>query len=195
MKSGGRGTRTRSAMLNFVGVRMQIRKATTEDIEALGRFYDNEVSWMDAHGCNYPRWTYLGYPTTSTVEWTIGEGTQFICTEGEEILGAFMLNTDPLGPYEKVPWSKVLQRGEYMVIHMLSTSHEHFGEGLGKAMTEYCIALAKSLGFKGIRLDVVPGNIPAMRLYESCGFRYVGDCDLEKGVEKIPIFSLFELDF
>ena len=174
---------------------MEIRKATSEDIDALGEYYDTEVEWMDFHGCNYPKWTYKGYPTKNTVKWTIGEGTQYLCTEGGEIVGAFMINTDPSGTYEKVTWSRNLKLGEYMVIHMLSASHQHFGEGLGKAMTEYCVALAKSRGFKGIRLDVVPGNLPAIRLYESCGFNYVGDCDLERGVAKIPIFSLFELDF
>ena len=36
---------------------MQIRKAITEDIAALGKFYDDETRWMDAHDCNYPLWT------------------------------------------------------------------------------------------------------------------------------------------
>ena len=174
---------------------MQIRKATKEDIVPLGRFYDAEVKWLDEHDCNYPLWTYKGYPTQSTVKWTIGEGTQFICTKGEEILGAFMLNTDPLGAYENAQWTKALQRGEYMVIHMLSVSHKHLGKGIAKAMTRYCMDVAKAGGFQGIRLDVVPGNLPAKRLYEGCGFHYVGDVDLEKGVEKIPLFSLFELNF
>jgi len=174
---------------------MQIRKATKEDIVRLGRFYDAEVKWMDENHCNYPLWTYQGYPTTATVEWTVSEGTQFVCTEGEEILGTFMLNTDPLGPYEKVPWSKALQRGEYMIIHMLAVAHEHYGEGIAGAMTNFAVDYAKSHGFKAVRLDVVPTNTPAKKLYETCGFRYVGDCDLEKGVEKIPLFSLFEFNF
>ena len=89
---------------------MQIRKATKEDIESLGRFYDKEVMWMDAHDCNYPLWTYKGYPTEDTVRWAISEGTQFICLEKKEIIGSFMLNTDPLGAYDKLPWSRELKQ-------------------------------------------------------------------------------------
>ena len=174
---------------------MQIRKCVETDIIPLGRFYDEEVKWLDDHHRNYPLWTYRGYPTQSTVEWTIGEATQFICTEGEEILGSFMLNTDPLGAYDKVPFCNKLQQGEYMILHMLSVSHLHTGKGIAKAMTNFAVDYAKELGYKAIRLDVVPTNLPARRLYEGFGFHYVGDYDLEKGVEKIPLFSMYEFNF
>ena len=174
---------------------MQIRKCVEKDIIPLGRYYDEEVKWFDDHHCNYPMWTYKEYPTLSTVEWTIGEGTQFICTEGEEILGSFMLNTDPLGAYKKVPFSKKLQPCECVVVHMLSVSHLHARKGIGKAMTNYAIEYAKEKGFKAIRLDVVPTNTPARRLYEGLGFHYVGDFDLERGIEKIPLFSMYEFNF
>ena len=62
-------------------------------------------------------------------------------------------------------------------------------------MVAYCINNARSKGDKGIRLDVVPNNIPAKRLYESWGFRYVGDADLERGIEEIPLFSMYERNF
>lgn len=174
---------------------MQIRKCVKEDIVPLGRYYDEEVKWLDAHDCNYPLWTYKGYPTENTVRWTIGEGTQFVCTEGDEILGSFMLNIDPLGAYEKAPWSVDLQQGEYMILHMLSVSHHHTGKGIAKAMTAFAKTYAKEHGYRAVRLDVVPTNTPAKKLYEGCGFHYVGDFDLEKGVEKIPLFSLFECNF
>ena len=127
---------------------MQIRKCVETDIIPLGRFYDEEVKWLDDHHCNYPLWTYKGYPTQSTVEWTIGEATQFICTEGEEILGSFMLNTDPLGAYDKVPFCNKLQQGEYMILHMLSVSHRHTGKGIAKAMTNFAVDYAKELGIE-----------------------------------------------
>lgn len=174
---------------------MIIRKALQSDIVALGKFYDEQVRWMDENECNFPKWTYKGYPTESTVRWTIGEGTQFLCVEGDEIVGAFVLNTDPMGAYDRVHWSRPFKQGEYLIIHMLVTSHQHLGEGIGKAMTEYCIAAAKNNNFLGIRLDVVPGNIPAVRLYEKCGFHFLEEADLERGVEKIPTFLMFECDF
>ena len=174
---------------------MQIRKCVESDIIPLGKFYDDEVKWLDDNDCNFPLWTCQGYPTTSTVAWTIGEGTQFICTEGEEIVGSFMLNTDPLGAYDTVPFKRQLEQGDYMILHMLSVSHRHTGKGIAKAMTAFAIKYAKEHGFKAIRLDVVPTNLPARRLYEGLGFHYAGDYDLKKGVEKIPLFSMYELNF
>ena len=48
------------AMLYFVGVKMQIRKCVETDIIPLGRFYDEEVKWLDDNDCNYPLWIYKG---------------------------------------------------------------------------------------------------------------------------------------
>ena len=62
-------------------------------------------------------------------------------------------------------------------------------------MVEFCIQYAKDKNYKGLRLDVVPDNIPAKRLYENCGFQYVGDVDLERGIEAIPVFSMYEFNF
>ena len=105
---------------------------------------------------------------------------------------AFVLNEDPQGNYEKVIWNKELSRGEYMVCHTLATSSQVYGKGIGKQMVEYCIQYAKSRGYRAVRLDVVPDNIPARKLYEKCGFVYVGDVDLERGIEAIPEFSMYE---
>lgn len=36
---------------------------------------------------------------------------------------------------------------------------------------------------------------PARKLYEKNGFTYAGDVDLERGIEDIPVFSLFKLNW
>lgn len=61
-----------------------------------------------------------------------------------------------------------------------------------KEMVEYCIRYAKEHGYSAIRLDVVPDKVPARKLYEKCGFQYAGDVDLERGIEMIPVFSMYE---
>ena len=38
-------------------VEMQIRKSEESDIEAVGKFYDEVILWLDAH-INYPKWQY-----------------------------------------------------------------------------------------------------------------------------------------
>jgi len=46
--------------------------------------------------------------------------------------------------------------------------------GIGKAMIEYLIELAKQIGFEQMDLEVVDGNDNAKHLYEKCGFVETG---------------------
>lgn len=173
---------------------MRIRKCTQEDILKVGVFYDEVVQHLE-DTINYPKWVYKIYPSEDSVRMKMQENSQFLCEEDGEIIGAFVLNDDPDGAYEKVTWSKALIEGEYMVCHTLATAPNQQGKGLGRTLVEFCVSYAKEQGFKGIRLDVVPDNTPARRLYEKCGFNYVGDVDLERDIEAIPLFSMYELNF
>ena len=59
-------------------------------------------------------------------------------------------------------------------------------------MVRFCVDKAKSNGFQALRVDIVPENLPAKKLYEKNGFTWAGDADLERGIENIPVFSLYE---
>lgn len=52
----------------------------------------------------------------------------------------------------------------------ISVEMEYWGLGIGRAMTEACIACAKRAGYEQLELDVVSGNTSAVALYESVGF-------------------------
>jgi len=49
-----------------------------------------------------------------------------------------------------------------------------WGRGIGRALTESCIALARQAGFSQLELDVVADNEAAIALYRSCGFLEYG---------------------
>jgi len=57
------------------------------------------------------------------------------------------------------------------------------GCGVGKALLEHAAVLGKKQGVKAIRMDTYEENLPAVRLYEKCGFKYMGMVDL--GLEEI----------
>ena len=175
-------------------MKMKIRKCEIADVNAVGEFYDEVVKAL-CESVNYPKWTYRVYPSTDFAREMTLAGEQYVCTDGEEIIGAFVFNNDPQGAYENAQWGRKLQRGEYGVCHALAIKTSLQGKGLGGQIVDFCIDKAKELGYKAIRLDVVPSNLPARKLYEKCGFRYVGDADLERGYEQIPLFSLLELNF
>ena len=172
---------------------MKIQICREADVAAAGAFYDGVVLWLDHH-INYPKWMYKIYPSESWVKQMTETGEQYICVDGKKIVGAFVLNADPQGNYRKGNWSLDLPDGDYMVLHALAIDPELQGRGLGAEVVRFCTEKAKAEGYKALRLDIVPGNIPAKKLYEKTGFRYVVDADLERGIAHIPTFSLFELN-
>lgn len=173
---------------------MKIRKAEQSDVKTAGEFYDKVVKYLVEH-INYPKWKYGIYPSEASVKAAVDKGEQFVLEDCGKIVGAFVLNSDPQGRYSNGRWSKPLNEGEYFVIHALAVDFERRGEGLGKRSVEFCLGFAAAHGAGGVRLDVVPSNIPARKLYESLGFTYAGDADLERGTEDIPLFSLYEKNF
>ena len=163
-----------------------------EDITTVGVFYDKIVEYLDLH-VNYPKWRYKDYPSEDSVRQMTSTGSQFIIEDDDRIIGAFVLNTDPQGDYDRGSWSRDLPVGSYMIIHTLAIAPEYQGRGLACEVISYCIETARKNGFKAIRLDIVPTNTPAAHLYEKNGFSYAGTVDLQRGIEGIPEFSLYEL--
>jgi len=170
---------------------MIIRLCHEEEVAAVGAFYDSVVKYLCEH-INYPKWTYLEYPSRDFAAKMTAERSQFVCMEHNRIVGAFVLNDDPQGAYENAVWDRKLSRGEYAVCHALATAPSLQRKGIGKQIVEFCISFAQEHDFKAIRLDVVPDNLPAKKLYEKCGFIYRGEADLERGIAEIPVFSMYE---
>lgn len=175
------------------GTGLEIRKCREEDIPEAGRFYDRVVEWLDQH-INYPKWTYKEYPSETSVRNQTRDGGQYLCLEDGKIVGAFVLNDDPEGSYWKGRWERELAEGSYLVIHALAVDPKRQREGIASEIVRYCIDRARSGGYQAVRLDIVPDNHPARALYEKHGFRYAGDADLDRNIDEIPLFSLFELN-
>lgn len=153
---------------------VEIKKCSLEDIGLVGKFYDDEILYMDEHGLNYPKWIYQTYPSQTSVKEATKSGTQYFCTVELRVCGAFVLDENPGGLYQKGDWKADLNQGEYLIIHALSVAHEFSGKRIGCAIVKYCIEYAKSMDYKAVRIDVVPSNLPAIRLYEKMGFTLCG---------------------
>ncbi len=170
---------------------MQIIKCTEADWEAAAEFYDKVTAYLEQHR-NYPKWTHGGYPGKESTGQAIRNGVQYLCLDGEQAAGAFILNEDPMGDYSAGDWSVSLPEGSYLVIHTLAADPERYHRGIGKFMVAYCIETAKEKGYSALRLDVVPSNLPAKRLYEAMEFRFAGTRDLKRDIPEIPVFDLYE---
>lgn len=51
---------------------------------------------------------------------------------------------------------------------------EYCGKGIGKLLFEHLEKAASTLGFEQMELEVIADNLPAIHLYESCGFKKTG---------------------
>ena len=171
---------------------MDIRKCTVDEAAIVGEFYDATVKFMDDNGVNYPRWLYKIFPTTDYAVDAARAGNQFICAAGEEILAAFVLSEDPEGDYSKGAWSQDLKVGEFLVIHALAVTPQFQRRGLGKKIIDYCANYAAAKNYRALRLDIVPSNFPAQKLYEACGFKFVGAADLGRTFSGIERFCMYE---
>lgn len=171
-----------------------ILKCDESHLDTLIAFYNEVVDYLNST-VNYCQWVRDGYPARKSISRAIANQTQYLCLCGDNAAGAFILNDDPMGAYDRGSWKQTLNEGEYMVIHTLAVSPSFFQKGIGQYMVKYCLTEARKQGFKAVRLDVVPGNIPAENLYEKAGFTSAGIVDLGKGLETIPLFSLYEFNF
>ena len=170
---------------------MEIIHCTTEHLDSAAAFYDAVTAYLAAH-INYPKWTHGAYPARESIRAAIGKGSQYLCMDGDRAVGGFVLNNDPEGAYEYGDWQIALEKGDYMVIHTLAVSPDAYGRGIARQMVEFCLQTAKERGFPAVRLDVVPDNHPARRLYEKMGFTFAGERDLLRNIDGIPAFALYE---
>ena len=172
---------------------MDFIKCKKEHVDVVTQMYRRCVEALEK-GVNYPKWSD-GHPSNEYIAESIVHGELFACISKGEILGATVLSENPEGRYELGEWKTKLNRGDYLVVHTLAVSPDHGRKGVGSFMVDGCINHAKRNGYKAIRLDVVAENIPAVELYKKKGFSFAGTKDLQRNIEYIPTFDLYELNF
>lgn len=172
---------------------MKLIKCEEEQLDLVSDMYRRVVEYLN-ETINYPKWSE-DYPCRESVREAIRKGEQYACVENGEILGAVVLNDNPGGNYEAGDWSRKLERGEYLVIHTLAVDLSARHRGIGRYMVERCAKVAAREGYKAVRTDVVPDNVPAINLYKQNGFTFAGEKDLLRGKDDIPLFDLYELNF
>ena len=172
---------------------LEFIKCTPEILNKVFTMYEHCVKKLE-ETINYPKWT-KSHPSREYVEKAVENNELFACVKNETILGALVLSENPEGNYSLGNWTSNLKKGEYLAIHILAVDPEYFRSGIGVFLVKNAIAFAKKNGYKALRLDVVPGNIPAKKLYETNGFTYAGKKDLQRNIAEIPFFELYELNF
>ncbi len=135
---------------------LEIRPYAPQDLDALRRIGEEIL----ADGSVFPFESLQGVLD----HWLApGLHTFVACLDGE-VLGSY-----ELGPNRPDRGSHVANAG-YMVAQSAR------GRGVGQAMGEHSLELARSLGYRAMQFNqVVSTNLSAVRLWQRIGFRIVGE--------------------
>ena len=160
---------------------MKFRAAGLQDLPALKTTYEKIVEdlirnniniWNEAYPCGF-------------FEEDILRDRLFVLMDRETLISAFALCAP--SDYEgTVQWEAPEAKALYLFRFAVNLDFLH--QGLGVKTLELAEAAAKQRGAEYLRLFVVDYNTPAIRLYESCGYRKadgVFDNDIGRGEEAI----------
>ena len=143
---------------------MDIRPALEEEYEAVGAL---SVAGYDADG-------YLTYPDGTFDDGYAGwladaasrahTSTLLVAIDGDELVGT--VTWCPYGSGD-AQLAKEPHQGEFRT---LSIAPEARGRGIGRALVEHCLDLARSAGLTEVLLFSLREMVPAHRLYDRLGF-------------------------
>ena len=156
---------------------IQIRPAGPGEGERVLRFYDALICAME--GSEYsPRWQSGIYPEDDMLLSAVERGEMYLALREERLVGAMVLNRSFHEGYADVPWPSGAKPEQAMCIHLLCVWPECFRQGIGRRLVEAAAETARRQGARVLRLDVLEGNLPAERLYRSCGFAFAAHREL-----------------
>ena len=171
---------------------MEIRQAKISELNDVMQFYYDITD--DMKGSEFkPGWEKDVYPTREAVQNAIQNDELFIAVIDKTVVASMILNHECTDGYENASWNISATPEEIISIHALGVSVKQQGKGISKQMVQKAIDYCMSQNIKAIRLDVLGGNIPASKLYESMGFKYIETLKLFYEDTGLTDFLLYEL--
>ena len=170
---------------------LNISLATADDLPAVAKLYDDVTAYLESN-VNYCGWRRGLYPIQQDAEQALEQSCLYVAKLENEVVGSFVLSQKFEPAYEAANWSLPSDYNNLFVIHIFAAHPAFSGRGIGRKMLEYVAELARSQGMSSLRLDTYEKNLPAIAVYESCGFRFVGKVDLGKGDWGLDWFNCYE---
>lgn len=155
---------------------LSFRLAKKEDLPVLFDLYKRGIEGMQKAGID--QWD-KNYPNEQTITEDVECGDLHLCICEGEIAAAFALNREVEEEYETANWEK--PEAYFIAMHRLCVSPDFQRRGIGRACMLEIERFAKENGYDAIRLDTFSKNTKALPMYESLGFREVGEAFWRKG--------------
>jgi len=162
-----------------------------KDIDELENLYNSVNDYLEK-GVNYSGWKKGVYPIREDAIDGIKNGDLFIAKLNDTIVGSFILNHKPEIAYFNAKWEFESDYSDVFVIHTFVVHTNFMKCNIGKKLIDFAGKYSIESKVKSIRLDVYEGNVPAIRLYEKCDFKYIDTVDLGLGQYGLDWFKLYE---
>lgn len=178
---------------------LTLARAREDDLPRIVDLYQRVID--SVAGTEYDVFWKLGArPTLQELQDAIAAREMLLCLQAPvpgdggqpELLGAAVLNNTQAPGYEQVPWQLDAPASEVFCLHLFCVSPSHAHRGLGSRFLQLVLAEARARGARSVRLDVLPNNVPAQRLYKKNGFIDHGFFHLFYGEGLLTDFYLME---
>lgn len=175
---------------------MEIRKATTSDLEQIMIIYEGARAFMAEHG-NPTQWGTTE-PPRFKIEQDIADGTCYVCVERKQETEGIEIDLDKkekkaeLDQIEAVfyyrigddPTYKRIYEGKWLNDHMYGVVHRIASAGHVKGAGTFCLRWAyEKCG--NLRIDTHKNNIVMQKLLKKLGFVCCGVIRIEDGTERL----------
>ncbi|HAB62050.1 MAG TPA: GNAT family N-acetyltransferase [Lachnospiraceae bacterium] len=168
-----------------------IELGNEKDIDELEKLYDDLNDYLAA-GINYPGWLKGIYPIREDAIKGLDGGYLYVARYNGKIVGSIILSHEPESAYNQANWEIEADYSDIVVIHTFAVHPKFMKNGIGQKLMEFATSHSKEIKAKAIRLDVYEKNVPAIKLYEKHGYRYIDTVDLGYGEYGLDWFKLYE---
>lgn len=152
---------------------MIIRKATSNDIDAVAKIYD-EIHTEIEKGNYATGWVRDIYPLKSTAQNAFEKDWLFVAEEDDGKIVATAIINQYQGPiYEEATWEFEAEEHEVMVLHTLVVSPYCVKNGIGTKFVAFYEQYAKENNCPELRMDTNAKNLVARKLYKKLGYKEV----------------------
>ena len=171
---------------------LEIRKARTGEAEAILEMYNKIIDDTEGKEAS-PRWTKGVYPDQACVSGAIEREEMYVAMVDGKPAGALIRNHVMAPGYEEIEWSLDIPAEEVFVIHTLGISPDFQHQSIASGLISAVVDEGRKTGVKAIRIDVIEGNYPAVRLFGKNGFSNHGKHVLHYDGMAETEFTLMEL--
>ena len=167
-----------------------IRKATSNDLDAVVRLYD-EMHDAQAAGLICTNWKRGIYPSRATACSALERDDLFVMEENGRIIGSGIINHTQLRIYAGAPWKHNVPDSQVCVLHTMMISPAEFRKGHARAFLAFYEHYARDHGCPELRIDTSEINTPARAMYRKHGFQEIGIATQElNGIPDVTLVML-----